>query len=157
MEQVNAAGMQQPSANRPAILHPSPGQFCCIVPENIRYRRTAKRRHRVDMVYRYCRKQESVSGLESLIREIKRALLAAGLLVIEGKVWRTVYYRFATREEREGKMSTNLVFKECRQSAAMKRYWRYMELKMTIYITELITGLLVIAGLFIWGEEVMKN
>ena len=45
----------------------------------------------------------------------------AGLLVIEGKVWRTVYYRFATREEREGKMSTNLIFKECRQSAAMKR------------------------------------
>lgn len=25
---------------------------------------------------------------------------------------------------------------------------------MTIYITELITGLLVIAGLFIWGGEV---
>lgn len=24
---------------------------------------------------------------------------------------------------------------------------------MTIYITELITGLLVIAGLFIWGES----
>lgn len=24
---------------------------------------------------------------------------------------------------------------------------------MTIYITELITGLLVIAGLFIWGER----
>ena len=45
----------------------------------------------------------------------------AGLLVIEGKVWRTVYYRFATKEEREGKMSTNLIFKECRQSAAMKR------------------------------------
>ncbi|EFB6826983.1 protein ren, partial [Escherichia coli] len=32
-----------------------------------------------------------------------------------------VYYRFATREEREGKVSTNLIFKECRQSAAMKR------------------------------------
>lgn len=30
-------------------------------------------------------------------------------------------YRFATREEREGKVSTNLIFKECRQSAAMKR------------------------------------
>ncbi|MCU7306960.1 protein ren, partial [Escherichia albertii] len=45
----------------------------------------------------------------------------AGLLVIEGKVWRTVYYRFATREEREGKVSTNLIFKECRQSAVMKR------------------------------------
>ncbi|MCK2299043.1 hypothetical protein MZD78_25605, partial [Escherichia coli] len=38
-----------------------------------------------------------------------------------GSVWRTVYYRFATKEEREGKMSTNLIFKECRQSAAMKR------------------------------------
>ncbi|SUJ54075.1 Uncharacterised protein [Shigella flexneri] len=37
----------------------------------------------------------------------------AGLLVIESKVWRTVYYRFATREEREGKVSTNLIFKEC--------------------------------------------
>ncbi|ENI8104868.1 protein ren [Escherichia coli] len=45
----------------------------------------------------------------------------AGLLVIKGKVWRTVYYRFATREEREGKVSTNLIFKECRQSAVMKR------------------------------------
>ena len=43
------------------------------------------------------------------------------ILVVDGKVWRTVYYRFATREEREGKMSTNLIFKECRQSAAMKR------------------------------------
>ncbi|EJY0876153.1 protein ren, partial [Escherichia coli O157:H7] len=38
--------------------------------------------------------------------------------------WRTVYYRFATREEREGKVSTNLIFKECRQSAAMKRVLR---------------------------------
>lgn len=35
----------------------------------------------------------------------------AGLLVIEGKVWRTVYYRFATKEEREGKMSTNLILR----------------------------------------------
>lgn len=40
---------------------------------------------------------------------------------VDGKVWRTVYYRFATREEREGKVSTNLIFKECRQSAVMKR------------------------------------
>ncbi|MCC3824121.1 hypothetical protein [Escherichia coli] len=45
-------------------------------------------------------------------------------LVVDGKVWRTVYYRFATREEREGKVSTNLIFKECRQSAAMKRLLR---------------------------------
>ncbi len=31
---------------------------------------------------------------------------------------------------------------------------------MTIYITELVTGLLVIAGLFIWGRvilEVLRN
>ncbi|ARV66924.1 hypothetical protein B6N26_00582 [Salmonella enterica subsp. enterica] len=28
---------------------------------------------------------------------------------------------------------------------------------MTIYITELVTGLLVIAGLFIWGEVSMVN
>ncbi|EOP2696039.1 protein ren, partial [Escherichia coli] len=46
------------------------------------------------------------------------------ILVVDGKVWRTVYYRFATREEREGKVSTNLIFKECRQSAAMKRLLR---------------------------------
>lgn len=44
----------------------------------------------------------------------------AGFLVIEGKVWRMVYYWFAIREEWEGKMSMNLVFKECCQSAAMK-------------------------------------
>ena len=60
------------------------------------------------------------------INQAAAKMARAGLLVIEGKVWRTVYYRFATREEREG--------------------------KMTIYITELITGLLVIAGLFIWGR-----
>ncbi|HCO3632197.1 TPA: protein ren [Escherichia coli] len=55
------------------------------------------------------------------INQAAAKMARAGLLVIEGKVWRTVYYRFATREEREGKMSTNLIFKECRQSAAMKR------------------------------------
>ncbi|KXL69262.1 protein ren, partial [Escherichia coli] len=44
-----------------------------------------------------------------------------GIVVMEGEGWRKVYYRFATKEEREGKMSTNLIFKECRQSAAMKR------------------------------------
>ncbi|EFL0542410.1 hypothetical protein, partial [Escherichia coli] len=55
------------------------------------------------------------------INQAAAKMARAGLLVIEGKVWRTVYYRFATKEEREGKMSTNLIFKECRQSAAMKR------------------------------------
>lgn len=55
------------------------------------------------------------------INQAAAKMARAGLLVIEGKVWRTVYYRFATKEEREGKMSTNLIFKECRQSATMKR------------------------------------
>lgn len=55
------------------------------------------------------------------INQAAAKMARADLLVIEGKVWRTVYYRFATREEREGKVSTNLIFKECRQSAAMKR------------------------------------
>ncbi|OUJ60018.1 hypothetical protein BZK32_15115 [Escherichia coli] len=58
------------------------------------------------------------------INQAAAKMARAGLLVIEGKVWRTVYYRFATREEREGKVSTNLIFKECRQSAAMKRVLR---------------------------------
>ncbi|WP_115440236.1 hypothetical protein, partial [Escherichia coli] len=36
------------------------------------------------------------------INQAAAKMARAGLLVIEGKVWRTVYYRFATREEREG-------------------------------------------------------
>ncbi|MGT6082207.1 protein ren [Escherichia coli] len=55
------------------------------------------------------------------INQAAAKMARAGILVIDGKVWRTVYYRFATREEREGKVGTNLIFKECRQSAAMKR------------------------------------
>ncbi|HEK3977284.1 TPA: protein ren [Escherichia coli] len=55
------------------------------------------------------------------INQAAAKMARAGILVIDGKVWRTVYYRFATREEREGKVSTNLIFKECRQSAVMKR------------------------------------
>ncbi|EEW7518715.1 protein ren [Escherichia coli] len=55
------------------------------------------------------------------INQAAAKMARAGILVIDGKVWRTVYYRFATREEWEGKVSTNLIFKECRQSAAMKR------------------------------------
>lgn len=55
------------------------------------------------------------------INQAAAKMARAGILVVDGKVWRTVYYRFATVEEREGKVSTNLIFKECRQSAAMKR------------------------------------
>ncbi|WP_115439813.1 protein ren, partial [Escherichia marmotae] len=47
------------------------------------------------------------------INQAAAKMARAGLLAIEGKVWRTVYYRFVTREEREGKVSTNLIFKEC--------------------------------------------
>ncbi len=40
------------------------------------------------------------------INQAAAKMARAGLLVIEGKVWRTVYYRFATKEEREVKWST---------------------------------------------------
>ena len=58
------------------------------------------------------------------INQAAAKMARAGILVVDGKVWRTVYYRFATREEWEGKVSPNLIFKECRQSAAMKRVLR---------------------------------
>lgn len=61
------------------------------------------------------------------INQAAAKMARAGILVVDGKVWRTVYYRFTTREEREGKVSTNLIFKECRQSAAMSGCWLYME------------------------------
>ena len=55
------------------------------------------------------------------INQVAAKMARARIQVIDGKVWRTVYYRYATTEEREGKVSTNLIFKECRQSAVMKR------------------------------------
>ncbi len=36
------------------------------------------------------------------INQAAAKMARAGILVIDGKVWRTVYYRFATREERKG-------------------------------------------------------
>ena len=36
------------------------------------------------------------------INQAAAKMARAGILVVDGKVWRTVYYRFATREEREG-------------------------------------------------------
>lgn len=68
--------------------------------------------------------QDVAAVTGATVTSINRAaakMARTGILVIDGKVWRTVYYRFATVEEREGKVSTNLIFKECRQSAAMKR------------------------------------
>lgn len=63
-------------------------------------------------------------GFNKKLDWVSNEQLSELILVVDGKVWRTVYYRFATREEREGKVSTNLIFKECRQSAAMKRVLR---------------------------------
>ncbi|MDC3558572.1 protein ren [Escherichia coli] len=57
------------------------------------------------------------------INQAAAKMARAGILVIDGKVWRTVYYRFATREEREGKVSTNLIFKECRDEAGVGGIW----------------------------------
>lgn len=44
-------------------------------------------------------------------------------LVRISKVWRTVTYRLATPEEQAGtaRSCTNMIFKECRQSPAMRR------------------------------------
>ena len=50
----------------------------------------------------------TVTSINQAVAKMARA----GILVVDGKVWRTVYYRFATREEREGKVSANLIFKE---------------------------------------------
>ncbi|NNR43753.1 protein ren [Escherichia coli] len=41
------------------------------------------------------------------INQAAAKMARAGILVIDGKVWRTVYYRFATREEREGKVGND--------------------------------------------------
>lgn len=50
-------------------------------------------------------------------------LADARLLVRISKVWRTVTYRLATPEEQAGtaRSCTNMIFSECRNSAAMKR------------------------------------
>ncbi|WP_194429250.1 protein ren [Klebsiella pneumoniae] len=44
-----------------------------------------------------------------------------GVLVVEARVWRTVYYRLAIEDEIAGRKSINQIFNECRQSPAMKR------------------------------------
>lgn len=55
------------------------------------------------------------------INQAANILFREGLLVTDGRVWRNVYYRLATDAEREGLVSTNMIFKECRNSEAMKR------------------------------------
>ncbi len=55
------------------------------------------------------------------INRAARLLEMEGLLVVDIKAWRAVFYRMATREEQEGRRSTNVIFQECRQSESMKR------------------------------------
>ncbi|ECJ2445963.1 protein ren [Salmonella enterica subsp. diarizonae] len=55
------------------------------------------------------------------VNQAASILFREGVLVTEGRVWRNVYYRMATDAEREGLISTNMIFKECRNSEAMKR------------------------------------
>ncbi|HIG9117200.1 protein ren [Klebsiella pneumoniae] len=51
------------------------------------------------------------------------SLVESRKIVRLDKVWRTVTYRLATPEEQAGtaRSCTNTVFRECRQSPAMKR------------------------------------
>ncbi|EIZ8938092.1 protein ren [Salmonella enterica] len=58
---------------------------------------------------------------QSCINHAAAALFREGVIVVESKLWRTVYYRLATDDEKSDRVSTNLIFQECRQSEAMKR------------------------------------
>ncbi|ANR76983.1 protein ren [Kosakonia sacchari] len=55
------------------------------------------------------------------VTQAANILAKEGSLTVSGKVWRTVYYRLTTQDEKEGRKSTNLIFQECRNSEAMKR------------------------------------
>lgn len=62
----------------------------------------------------YGRRQECINHASSqMARE--------GLIVVESKVWRTVYYRLTTDDDRAGRVNGNTIFQECRQSDAMRR------------------------------------
>lgn len=92
-----------------------------IAAQMINFDREQMRRIANNMPEQYDEKPQVTGATVTSINQAAAKMARTGILVIDGKVWRTVYYRFATREEREGKVSTNLIFKECRQSAAMKR------------------------------------
>ena len=57
----------------------------------------------------------------SRINHIVGEMFRDGLIVVHSRKWRTVYYRLASGDEKSGRVSTNLIFQECRQSDAMKR------------------------------------
>lgn len=58
---------------------------------------------------------------QSRINQIASELFREGVIAVDSRVWRTVYYRLATDDEKSGRVSTNLIFQECRQSDAMRR------------------------------------
>jgi len=55
------------------------------------------------------------------VSQAANKMFRAGELVVDRKIWRTVWYRLPDDAERTGKVSTNLIFQECRNSEAMKR------------------------------------
>lgn len=55
------------------------------------------------------------------VTQAANILAKEGSLTVSGKVWRTVYYRLTTQDEKEGRKSTNLIFQECRNSDVTKR------------------------------------
>ncbi|HHL2824739.1 TPA: protein ren [Citrobacter murliniae] len=50
------------------------------------------------------------------ISQAANKMFRAGELVVDKKVWRTVWYRLPDDAERTGKVSTNLIFQECREN-----------------------------------------
>lgn len=57
----------------------------------------------------------------SRINHIVGEMFRDGLIVVHSRQWRTVYYRLASDDEKSGRVSTNQIFQECRQSEAMRR------------------------------------
>lgn len=64
---------------------------------------------------------EATGQTVAAISQAANRMFRAGELVVDKKVWRTVWYRLPDDAERAGKVSTNLIFKECRKSDTMKR------------------------------------
>lgn len=64
---------------------------------------------------------EATGVSQTSVNQAASALWKEGKLVVIGKVWRTVHYRLANDDEKTGRVSTNRIFSECRNSEAMKR------------------------------------
>ncbi len=64
---------------------------------------------------------EATGVSQTSINQAASILAKEGRLVVTGRVWRTVHYRLTTDDEKAGRVSTNRIFSECRNSEAMKR------------------------------------